>query len=133
MKFVSFCMEQSFYDTQFSFSVPSRASAFLISGMLLSGMLMTATARADEATKGKIIVEQNCARCHEIGATGDNVSKSGPPFRKLASRYPLENLQEALAEGITVGHKGQDMPEFEFAPEAIDQIIAYLKSISEKK
>ena len=90
------------------------------------------TLSADEAAKGKILVEQHCARCHSIGTTTDSPNQSAPPFCKLASRYPLDNLQEALAEGISVGHKTQDMPEFEFDPEAINQIIAFLKSIAEK-
>ena len=27
-----------------------------------------------------------------------------PPFRDLPKRYPVENLAEALAEGIVTGH-----------------------------
>lgn len=101
--------------------------------IILSSIFSSTALFADEAAKGKIIVEQNCARCHSINANEDSPNKAAPPFRKLASKYPLENLQEALAEGISVGHKGQDMPEFEFDPVAIDQIIAFLKNIAEKK
>jgi cytochrome c len=85
-----------------------------------------------EVQKGQAIAQKNCAACHAIGTQGLSPNKDAPLFRSLAKRYPLDNLQEALAEGIAVGHKGQEMPEFEFDPEAIDQLIAYLKSIGEK-
>jgi cytochrome c len=85
-----------------------------------------------EVQKGQALAQKNCAACHAIGTQGLSPNKAAPPFRTLAKRYPLDNLQEALAEGIAVGHKGQNMPEFEFDPEAIDQLIKYLKSIAEK-
>jgi cytochrome c len=85
-----------------------------------------------EVQKGQAIAQKNCAACHAIGTQGLSPNKDAPTFRTLAKRYPLDNLQEALAEGIAVGHKGQNMPEFEFDPAAIDQLITYLKSIAEK-
>jgi mono/diheme cytochrome c family protein len=41
--------------------------------------------------------------------------------------WPLESLDEALAEGITVGHP--DMPEFVLEPDEIAALIAYLESL----
>ena len=40
----------------------------------------------------------------------------------------IERLAEALAEGISTGHP--DMPEFVAAPEQVDAIIAYIRSIN---
>ncbi len=74
--------------------------------------------------KGEVLVTKNCVRCHAIGATGESTHKEAPPFRQVVTRYPLENLAEALAEGIVSGHP--DMPEFVFPPEEIDAILAYL-------
>ena len=51
--------------------------------------------------------------------------KSGSTFS--TRKYPIENLAEALAEGIVSGHP--DMPIFVFSPHAVDAIVAYLKSI----
>jgi cytochrome c len=74
--------------------------------------------------KGEILITKNCARCHAIGATGESTHKEAPPFRQVVTRYPLENLAEALAEGIVSGHP--DMPEFVFQPDEIDAILAFL-------
>ena len=74
--------------------------------------------------KGEVLVTKNCARCHATGANGESPHKQAPPFRAVVKRYPLENLAEALAEGIVSGHA--DMPEFVFPPDEIDAILAYL-------
>ncbi len=50
-----------------------------------------------------------------------------PAFRDLASRYPIENLAEALAEGIVTGHPA--MPVFTFEPREIDALLAYIGSL----
>jgi hypothetical protein len=42
-------------------------------------------------------------------------------------KYPIDSLQEALAEGIVSGHP--DMPIFVFSPQDVDAIILYLQSI----
>jgi mono/diheme cytochrome c family protein len=61
----------------------------------------------------------------------DRVSASplriAPPFRELHKRYPVESLEEALAEGIRTGHPS--MPEFRLDPDQIGDVIAYLKSL----
>ena len=48
------------------------------------------------------------------------------PFRFLGKLYPIEGLEEALAEGIYTSH---EMPEFELEPAQITGLIAYLDSI----
>jgi len=45
----------------------------------------------------------------------------------LHLRYPIDDLAEALAEGIIVGHP--QMPEFRFRADDVDSILRYLKSI----
>lgn len=42
-------------------------------------------------------------------------------------RYPVETLQEALAEGIVTGHP--TMPEFRFEPDQINDFLTFLKSL----
>jgi hypothetical protein len=46
----------------------------------------------------------------------------------VVTRYPPENLAEALAEGIVSGHP--DMPEFVFEPAEIEAILAYLGALT---
>jgi mono/diheme cytochrome c family protein len=85
----------------------------------------------DDPEAGHMIVEENCARCHAIEATGDSPDTDAPPMRTFSSKWPLEDLEEALAEGIVVGHEGIDMPEFVFEPDQITDILAYLGSIGD--
>ncbi|MDG4906054.1 cytochrome c [Mesorhizobium sp. WSM4898] len=77
---------------------------------------------------GKKLVEANCARCHAIGPAGKSTHPDAPPFRLLHLRYPIEDLEEALAEGISTGHP--DMPEFVADPQQIGAIVAYIRSLS---
>ena len=52
---------------------------------------------------------------------------AAPPFRTLGQRYPVDELEEALAEGIITGHP--DMPEIAIDPAMIDNVIAWLTAI----
>lgn len=105
----------------------------LILAMAAGGLELTAaTALAQPLApedRGKALVETNCARCHAVGKAGASPHEKAPPFRNLNRRYPVEQLAEALAEGIVTGHS--DMPQFVFGPTEVGAIIAYLKSISE--
>jgi cytochrome c len=82
---------------------------------------------APDAQAGLTIVRADCSRCHAIGPTGDSPLRDAPAFRTLHSRYPVEALEESLAEGTITGHPA--MPEFQFSPEQVADIIAYLKSL----
>ena len=86
-------------------------------------------ARAQQQVEdGKAILEKNCARCHATGSADASPLAQAPPFRDLHKKYPVAQLAEALAEGITTGHA--DMPEFIFEPNEIDAILAYLESLA---
>lgn len=79
---------------------------------------------------GRAFAQRHCATCHAIGRTRSSTYAPAPPFRTLHERYKVENLAEALAEGIVVGHTGKrPMPEFVLSPAEIDDLIAYLKSL----
>ena len=56
------------------------------------------SAKSDEQ-RGFVIVKTNRARWHAIGKIGQSPLKIAPPFRALHEHYPIENLQEPLAEG----------------------------------
>jgi mono/diheme cytochrome c family protein len=58
---------------------------------------------------------------------GESPLPIAPPFRTLHTRYPVEELAESLAEGITTGHPS--MPEFRLDPAQINDVIAYLKTL----
>lgn len=105
----------------------------IITTMLLSvaGLHAPSAWAADPASyiaQGRELAEAYCGRCHAIGRTGESPLATAPPFRTLGKRYPVEQLAEALAEGIVTGHP--DMPEFTFEPDDIGALLAYLEDIS---
>ncbi len=89
---------------------------------------MNSGASAQDAAQGGKLAQTYCSRCHAVGKTGNSPHQKAPPFRVVAARGHVDDLQEALAEGIIVGHP--DMPEFTFEPEQIGDFLAYLKSLS---
>lgn len=85
--------------------------------------------RAEAQQRGLEIAQTNCGSCHAVGRSGDSTAPEAPPFRRLSENYRVANLEEALAEGISVGHPA--MPQFEFAPEDVDALVAYLQSVQD--
>ena len=77
--------------------------------------------------RGQTFVRANCGTCHAIDKASASPLKLAPPFRDLHLRYPVENLQEALVEGIRTGHA--NMPEFRLDPGQASDVIAYLKAL----
>jgi mono/diheme cytochrome c family protein len=105
--------------------------------VLLSGLILLALAPVQAAepappniTAGKALAEKLCARCHATGREGKSTHKKAPPFRTFASKWPLESLEEALAEGIVVGHHA--MPKFKFKPEQIADLLGYIATLPAK-
>lgn len=74
-----------------------------------------------------VFARTTCAQCHSIDRVGASPLSVAPPFRDLHKLYPVETLEEALAEGIRTGHPS--MPEFRLAPDQIGDLIAFLKSL----
>lgn len=91
---------------------------------LMSGM---SPATAENPQQGKRLALLYCARCHAIDKVGPSPLKIAPPFRTLHERYPVEMLQEALAEGIVTGHP--TMPQFSFDADQVGDFIAFLKTL----
>lgn len=77
--------------------------------------------------RGETLLRQHCALCHAVGRTDTSPYPGAPLFRDLSKRYPVDVLEEALAEGFTSGHPA--MPEFTFSAERAAAIVAYLTSI----
>jgi mono/diheme cytochrome c family protein len=102
--------------------------------VLATAMTLVVTPASSEKTlaaaerRGLAFAQANCARCHAIGRSGASPFAPAPPFRTLHLRYPIEDLEEPLAEGIVTGHPA--MPEFRLDPGQVGDIIAYLKSLS---
>ena len=111
-----------------------RSDSALAAACLILSLVVADGALADARLekRGKAIAQDNCGRCHAIGARGESANPKSPPFRYLARRYPLHNLEEALGEGIVVGHEGVEMPQFRFSTAQIEALLAYLQSIQKR-
>jgi mono/diheme cytochrome c family protein len=86
-----------------------------------------ASALTPAEQRGKNFVLTNCSRCHAIDKVSESPLKIAPPFRDLHRKYPIETLQESLAEGIYTGHP--TMPVFRLEPDQINDVLSYLKSL----
>lgn len=102
------------------------ALAKFVGAVVLTALLQS-TAHAQRAQRGVVIARTYCVSCHSIDKVSPSPLKGAPPFRDLHKRYPVEGLQEALAEGIVTGHPS--MPEFRFDTDQIGDFIAFLNSL----
>jgi len=108
-----------------------RTALFCVIILLIPWMLGESSAQSrDDIQAGHEIAQKFCARCHAIGMEGKGPHQSAPPFRSIVAKGNIENLEEALGEGIIVGHP--DMPQFQFKPQEVGALVAYLKSLSGK-
>lgn len=98
-------------------------------GMLCLTGADAGAAEYEYAKRGQAIAERLCAQCHAVGKTGKSPHKDAPPFRTFAAKWPLEDLEESLAEGIVTGHP--DMPPFAFEPDDIAALIDHLHDVAE--
>lgn len=105
---------------------PSTIRVFIISTAFVCSAPV-GQALASSAERGLEFVSANCAKCHAIGAEDESPLAIALPFRTLHENYPVEDLEEALAEGIVTGHP--EMPEFQLDGEQIADLITYLKTL----
>lgn len=104
------------------------ATRLLAAAVLLTCLMSPALAQLSPAAqRGRSFVTTNCSRCHSVDKYTASPLKIAPPFRTLHERYPVEDLQESLAEGIVVGHP--TMPQFKLDPGQVDDVITYLKTL----
>jgi mono/diheme cytochrome c family protein len=96
---------------------------------ILAVLLAACTAPQDrrEVAEGERLATERCGSCHAVGPTGASPRPNAPAFRALHRRYPVDDLAEALAEGIVTGHP--DMPEQSFSQPEIIALLAYLRSL----
>jgi cytochrome c len=96
--------------------------------LVLAVVLITpAFALSPAEQRGRTFALTNCAKCHSVDRVTASPLKIAPPFRTLHTRYRIETLAEALAEGIVTGHP--TMPQFELEPDQINDFLAFLKTL----
>lgn len=106
--------------------VPLSLIALLIAACLLPDLAAAQSQRV-LIRRGEALVRQHCALCHGVGREDASRYPNAPLFRELSKRYPVDVLEEALAEGFTSGHPA--MPEYTFSADRAAAIVAYLMSI----
>jgi len=102
-----------------------RAGLAAIAGFLLVQPVAAQTSL--DVQRGLVLVQTHCSECHAIDRVGPSPLSNAPPLRDLHKRYPVEHLEEAFAEGILTGHP--TMPQFQFEPDQISDLIAFLRSL----
>ena len=106
----------------------------LLAALMLLGLgacaAQTPHAPQTAEARGRAIAAAHCSTCHAIGPTGESPAPEAPPFRRLSQNYRVDMLEEALAEGISVGHPA--MPHFQFPPEDVNALVSYLQSVQER-
>ena len=90
-------------------------------------LAVAAPAMAQSSQRGAVIARTHCMTCHSIDKVSPSPLRIAPPFRELLKVYPVEQLEEALAEGISTGHP--TMPEFRFDPDQIGDLLEYLRTL----
>ena len=83
----------------------------LLGVLLLCFWSTLGAAQQGRVQRGRVFAQTNCAMCHAVGRIGDSPLAIAPPFRTLHTRYRVDDLAEALAEGIVTGHPS--MPQFQ--------------------
>ena len=105
--------------------------------LLIVGLLVCLSATANAATssqlrsRGKALLQENCGRCHAIGAVGSSPLRQAPPMRNIYAKFAPRELQAELREGMVSRHRA--MPQIDFSDEDVDAILAYLYALAVRK
>ena len=100
---------------------------------LTAGLLLCLPATLDAAklsklaTRGKVILQEKCSRCHALEAVGESPLKQAAPMRDIYGRFNPRELQAELSEGKVSKHR--DMPQIVFSDEDAYAILTYLYAI----
>lgn len=103
----------------------------VLAGSIVAAAILVSSGppAASSVAQGKRLALLYCAKCHSVDKVTPSPLRIAPPFRTLHERYPVEMLQEALAEGIVTGHPS--MPEFRFDADQVGDFMAFLKSLEQ--
>lgn len=91
--------------------------------------MSSAAALTPAEQRGRTFALNNCAKCHSIDKITPSPLRIAPPFRSLHTKYRIESLAEAFAEGIYTGHP--TMPEFQLDPDHIHDLLMFLKTLEQ--
>ena len=107
-----------------------RDTASLLCSMVVISLVTAAPsayADAESIRRGEAFARAKCSYCHSIDKVSRSPRREAPPFRTLHKKYPVETLEDALAEGMSTGHPR--MPEFRLDCGQVGDFISFLKSL----
>ncbi len=93
-------------------------------------LLLATPAAADDAAValGKALAQKNCTSCHAIGTDDASTIADAPPFRDIALRYDLVDLEDSLNEGVATEHPL--MPNWQMTPEQAHALASFIMSLA---
>ena len=97
---------------------------------ILALLLIATPATADDAAiaVGKALAQKNCTTCHAIGTDDKSLIEDAPPFRDIAVRYDLVDLEDSLNEGVATDHPL--MPNWQMTPEQAHALASFIMSLA---
>lgn len=104
-----------------------RAFKQVLAAGTLSAFAAAPATAGDDVAAGRRLVDDRCASCHRIADSDPARHPQAPSLTDVAGRYPPRALEEAFAEGMTVGHP--DMPAFAFTADETRKLIRFLESL----
>ncbi len=96
------------------------------------GLLDPVIAEAKERVQeGQKLAEANCSGCHAIGLSGSSPNHTALEFRNFYRQHPLLTLRASITQGVLATHT--KMPQFNLSSEKVDQVVAYMNSLSSQR
>jgi mono/diheme cytochrome c family protein len=92
--------------------------------LLCAGYAWPATAAGD-AQSGRLLAQQWCSNCHIVGPSTQGPD-TAPPFPAIARRHPQNDGW--VRSWLSTPHP--PMPDFNLGRQQIDDIVAYLESLT---
>jgi mono/diheme cytochrome c family protein len=103
----------------------------IIVAMLAFDLRAEASDSGQLRKRGRLLLEQNCGRCHAVGPTGRSPMVKATPTREIYAKFLPRELQAELSEGMVSKHR--KMPQIDFRDEDVDAILAYLYALAIRK
>ena len=102
----------------------------LIPLLIVLACAPAAMAQQLEPLPGRRLAERDCTSCHAVkpGDLGPSPMEAAPPFQ-LVARMP-STTELALRVFLRTSHAG--MPNLQFTEQEIDDLVAYMVSLSGK-
>lgn len=91
---------------------------------MLCVLACCAPALGAETSKGEILLQRNCSRCHAVTPGAASPLAQAPNLYIVLGSYPGERLEVELGEGI--GSLHENMPQVQFSEDDISDIYYYL-------